>query len=38
MNKLAIEPGFICFLTNLKLMGGGGGLIRGERLFDVWPS
>ena len=28
MNKLAIEPGFICFPTNLKLIEGGGALIR----------
>ena len=31
MDKLAIEPGFICFPTNLKLIEeGGGGLFEGS--------
>ena len=34
VNKLAIEPGFIYFPTNLKLIKGGGGVIRGGRIFD----
>ena len=37
MDKLAKEPGFICSPTNLKLIEEGGELIRGVRLFDVWP-
>ena len=38
INKLAIEPGFICFPTNLKLIEGEPYSRVGGRLFDVWPN
>ena len=38
MDKLAKEPGFICFPTNLKLIEEGGGLFEGSAYLMFGPS